>query len=116
LGIDAFRSRMADYADSPLEKIDRNVRRFECGYADLGAHKRGSAPIQTGCAAQHDGPLPDGTTYASTELLPLGVAVEADPSWPVTSFVRDGRRWDLCAASPRSCAEPPSEDDPSTKP
>ena len=113
LGIDAFLSRMADYAISPIEQIERNLSRFECGYVDVGARRRGRAPVQTGCAALHVGPLPDGTTYASTEVIPLGVDVEADPSWPVTGFVRDGRRWDdLCAAFPTACAEPPAEDDP----
>lgn len=110
LGIDGFLSRMADYANSPLEQIERNLSHFECGYVDLGAQRRGRAPVQAGCAVLHDGPLPDGTTYASTEVIPLGVVVEADPSWPVTSFVRDGRRWDLCAAFPSACLEPTAED------
>jgi hypothetical protein len=84
--------RLFTYADSPRELIERNTTRFECGYVDLGVHKRQGNVIQTGCFAHHDGSLPDGDLkYASIETIPLGTQVVEDSSWPVTQLIAAGQ-------------------------
>jgi hypothetical protein len=109
LPLGAYWDRVARYADSALPRIEANLDRFECGYIDLGAHKRKGARIQSGCFLHHTGPLRSGDgIYASVEVIPLGLDVVPDPGWPVTSFIADGLPWDLCRAVPRACEEPPS--------
>jgi hypothetical protein len=73
---------------------DATVRRFECGYVDLGATRRNSAtPIQAGCAIAFHGPERDGTspTYARLEFVPAARTVYADAHWPLaTHIAREG--------------------------
>ncbi|MGE0825411.1 MAG: hypothetical protein AB7G75_20680 [Candidatus Binatia bacterium] len=91
LDINRVWDRMTRYADHPLDLIQRNTTRFECGYVDLGVHKRPGQMIQAGCTAHHDGPLPDGVKYAAIETMPIGVEVVEDSSWPVTQLIVTGQ-------------------------
>lgn len=65
------------------------VSRFECGYVDLGATKRGSG-IQSGCAVHYSG-RNDDTAWARVEYVPAGEQVFADPKWPVARMVAEGK-------------------------
>ena len=89
LSVAGVRDRMARFADHPLEQIERDLSRFECGYVDLGVHKRGDTAIQTGCTAFHDGRTAEGLRHAFIEVLPIGMPVVTDPAWPVTGRVVD---------------------------
>jgi hypothetical protein len=66
------------------------VSRFECGYIDLGATKRGSG-IQSGCAIHYEG-REGGTAWARIEYVPAGEQVLADPKWPVARLVAEGKK------------------------
>jgi hypothetical protein len=105
LDIAGVRNRIASYADKP-ELIEPNMRRFECGYVDLGVFKRQGAVIQAGCVVHHSGTSSEGFTYAHVETVPIGARVIPDPAWPVTGFVAAGRRWDPCRVSRQVCQEP----------
>lgn len=65
------------------------VSRFECGYVDLGATKRGTG-IQSGCAIHYEG-RDDDTAWARVEYVPAGEQVFADPKWPVARLVAEGK-------------------------
>ncbi len=65
------------------------VSRFECGYVDLGATKRGSG-IQSGCAIHYEG-REDDTAWARVEYVPAGEQVFSDPKWPVARLVAEGK-------------------------
>jgi hypothetical protein len=110
LDIDAVRKRLGSYGDAPLERVDKNMSRFECGYVDMGVYKRAMGLLQTGCFVHHDGPSTDGARYAAVEAIPIGEPVVSDAQWPVTGFIAAGRPWDRCAAQPSSCALPPDPD------
>jgi hypothetical protein len=66
------------------------VSRFECGYVDLGATKRG-AGIQSGCAIHYSGRHDDGTLWARVEYVPAGEQVFADPKWPLARMAAEGK-------------------------
>lgn len=67
-----------------------SVARFECGYVDLGATRRG-APIQAGCAIHYAGRHEDGSVWARVEFVPAGEKVVADPRWPLSGLIARGR-------------------------
>ena len=108
LGRDDTWQRFARYADAAQKQIEGNLQRFECGYIDLSGRKRGAAPLQAGCAAQHAGFLQDDLEYASIELIPVGKEIVADPSWPVTRAILAGVPLSDCDRSRQSCSELPS--------
>jgi hypothetical protein len=66
------------------------VSRFECGYVDLGATKRG-AGIQSGCAIHYDGRNDDGGSWARVEFVPAGEQVFADAKWPLARLISEGK-------------------------
>lgn len=107
LGRDDTWQRIARYADAPQKRIEGNLQRFECGYIDLSGRKRGAAPLQAGCAAQHAGYLQDDLAYASIELIPVGKEIVADPAWPVTRAILTGKPLSDCDRSRESCSELP---------
>ena len=109
LPIGEVRNRLYAYTETPQDLIERNTTHFECGYIDLGVHRRGRASVQPGCAVRHDGPLPDGGKYASIEIVPIGVSVVEDSDWPVTKLIATGQPWDPCQVSRTACQEPPPE-------
>jgi hypothetical protein len=115
LPIDGVWERFYAYADSPGEHL-AEPQRFECGYVDLGVFKRQGSLLQAGCAGFYEGTSKDGegeTTWATIEVIPVGVQVYRDAHWPVTGFVREQLPWDLCQALPESCkAQPTSERKP----
>jgi len=103
--------RLFAYADSPQDLIKRNLSHFECGYVDLGGRKRGTAMLQAGCFALHDGPLGEDLKYASIEVIPIGEKIVRDKKWPVTQAIASKKPWDLCKASKTACVEPePAEE------
>lgn len=117
LPIGLVMDRVAAYSDNDLLLIQRNTRRFECGYVDLGVFKRGLSLLQAGCFVHHEGSLTDPDFgYASVEVIPIGVDVLPDPSWPVTRFVAAGLPWDPCSASPKACRSPASPREPRSTP
>jgi hypothetical protein len=109
LDITDVRRRLALYGDAPVDRIERNTTRFECGYVDQGVHKRAMGLVQMGCMVHHNGLEAEGTRYAAVEVIPIGQSVVPDAQWPVTAFIAEGRPWDRCAASPSSCAVPPAQ-------
>ncbi|MCM3869403.1 MAG: hypothetical protein ND895_01730 [Pyrinomonadaceae bacterium] len=66
------------------------VSRFECGYIDLGAPKRG-AGIQSGCAIHYTGRNEDGSSWARVEYVPAGQQVFADAKWPLARLIAEGK-------------------------
>ena len=111
LDIADVRRRLEAYGDAPIERVDKNMSRFECGYVDQGVYKRAMGVLQTGCMVHHDGrSAEDGTRYAAVEMIPIGKTVVSDAQWPVTGFIAAGRPWDRCVASPLSCTVPPDPD------
>lgn len=100
--------RLFAYANSPQDLIEKNLSHFECGYVDLGGRKRGTAMLQAGCFALHDGLLGDDLKYASLEVIPIGQKVVSDKMWPVTQAIVSKKPWDPCKASKTACVEPPA--------
>jgi hypothetical protein len=66
------------------------VSRFECGYIDLGATRRG-AGIQSGCAIHYSGRHDDGTPWARIEYVPAGETVLPDAKWPLARLIAEGK-------------------------
>lgn len=123
LDIEGIQQRFLENADQPVPVSclgsgfgescgDRNLR-FECGYIDLGATRRKGSKLQAGCFAQVDGRSEDGRfQVAYSEVMPIGIRVEKDRSWPVTLKLR-GRTSKLSDApcSQRGCQEPETASD-----
>lgn len=65
------------------------VRRFECGYVDLGATRRGKQ-LQSGCSLAFEGRTQQGIVWARTEYIPAGVKVLKEPRWPLANALADG--------------------------
>lgn len=74
----------------PTGSARASVARFECGYVDLGATRRG-VQIQAGCAIHYAGRHDDGTVWARVEYVPAAEKVVADPKWPLASLIARGR-------------------------
>lgn len=67
-----------------------SVRRFECGYVDLGATRRGPS-IQAGCSIAWERRGPGGDVSAHVEFVPAGTQVLKETRWPLASAVAAGR-------------------------
>jgi hypothetical protein len=76
---------------APQKAYRTRVKRFECGYVDLGASKRGSY-LQPGCSLSFDGTLEtaDGETFAKVEFIPAGRRVLEDKSWHLARLIANG--------------------------
>jgi hypothetical protein len=68
----------------------RRVRRFECGYVDLGASRRGNV-IQTGCSIAFEGRGEGGEAWARVEHVPAGAEVLRDERWPLANALASGQ-------------------------
>lgn len=66
------------------------VRRFECGYVDLGATRR-SATIQAGCSIAWENRGEGGEISAHSEFVPAGESVLKEKRWPLATAVAAGR-------------------------
>ncbi len=65
------------------------VRRFECGYVDLGATRRGGF-IQTGCSIAFEGRGEGGEAWARVEYVPAGAQVLREERWPLANALASG--------------------------
>ena len=75
----------------PVEGSDAvKVRRFECGYVDLGATRRGGL-VQAGCSIAWESRGPDGEVSAHSEFVPAGEQVYKERRWPLASALAAGR-------------------------
>ena len=93
------------------------VRRFECGYVDLGATRRGGL-VQAGCSIAWEARGPDGGVSAHTEFVPAGAQVLKERRWPLAAAVAAGRlvksgspefgRYLGAPAPPRTAPEKPA--------
>jgi hypothetical protein len=84
-------ARRVAQATVPLQGGDGvTVRRFECGYVDLGATRRG-ATIQAGCSLAWEARGPEGEVAAHTEFIPAGVRVLKEARWPLAAAAAEGR-------------------------
>jgi len=81
--------RVRATAIAPEGSGGRSVERFECGYVDLGASKRG-AGVQAGCAIHYASRNDDGTLTARVEYVPAGDKVFEDPKWPLATLIARG--------------------------
>lgn len=94
LDMDKLRERMSAQATMHFSTDKVELRRFECGYVDLGAEysrRDAEAPIQGGCwlryiGTKFDEEYPAGDqgsiTKAISEPIPIGEVVEFDSGWP----------------------------------
>lgn len=73
------RDRLYKQLPDQRENIERNTKRFECGYIDGGAYHR-SAIIQAGCLIHHDGLVATGR-YARVDAVPLALDPTPDRAW-----------------------------------
>ncbi len=64
-------------------------RRFECGYVDLGATRRGKS-LQAGCEIAWERRGKDGGVSAHVEFVPAAVKVLEDPRWPLAAAIASG--------------------------
>ena len=75
----------------PLKGTDlAKVLRYECGYVDLGATRRGTV-IQAGCSIAWESGQGDDGVSAHTEFVPAGEQVLKERRWPLASAVAAGR-------------------------
>jgi hypothetical protein len=65
------------------------VHRFECGYVDLGATRRGKY-LQGGCSIAYGGRAEQGTVWARTEYIPAAVEVLKEDRWPLANALAEG--------------------------
>lgn len=80
-------------ANIPLkDSSNAKLSRYECGYVDLGATRRGKS-IQAGCSLSyvgHTGPTNaagESLTWARVEFVPAGVRVLEDSRWPLARLI-----------------------------
>ena len=73
----------------PYEGGVGTLSRFECGYVDLGATRRGTA-VQAGCAISWASTGRDGETVAHVEFVPAGAQVVEEKRWPLAAAVAAG--------------------------
>jgi len=74
----------------PLEGAKgATVRRFECGYVDLGATRR-AKQLQAGCSIAFEGRGEGGEAWARTEYVPAGAQVLKEARWPLASALATG--------------------------
>lgn len=80
-------------ANIPLKSTsDTKLSRYECGYVDLGATKRGNA-IQAGCLLSYVGRLKaangsgESLAWAKMEFVPAGSQVIGDSRWPLAKLI-----------------------------
>jgi hypothetical protein len=119
LPIEAIRERSSACASRRPTSASVELRRFECGYVDVGARlsrRDPSAPIQSGCFAHYVGTqaAPDATgkpsadpkspveDVATAEPIPIGEDVEVDRGWPHAAAL--AAHGDVCAVSQLSSA------------
>lgn len=75
----------------PLQGAEAvSVRRFECGYVDLGATRRGPS-IQSGCSIAWERRGRDGVVSAHLEFVPAGTQVLKESRWPLASAIAAGK-------------------------
>jgi hypothetical protein len=74
----------------PYEGGAGQLSRFECGYVDLGATRRGKT-VQAGCAISWESAGPEGETVARVEFVPAGAQVVEEPRWPLAAAVAAGQ-------------------------
>jgi hypothetical protein len=80
-------------ANIPLKgSSNAKLSRYECGYVDLGATKRGNV-IQAGCSLSYVGHsgtennTGESLTWARTEFVPAGSRVLGDSRWPLAQLI-----------------------------
>jgi hypothetical protein len=70
---------------------DATVRRFECGYVDLGATRRAQV-IQAGCSIAYEGSGAGGAeAWGRVEYVPAGTQVLEESHWPLANALAAGR-------------------------
>lgn len=105
LNVDEIYERLSAYGlmAKTVEKV--TVKRFECGYVDLGErHYDPDAYIQTGCAAHTIGTFSDTTENkeetAVINYIPAGNEVIWDEEWPETMLINE--YGEMCMETPLS--------------
>jgi len=68
---------------------DTTVRRFECGYVDLGATRR-TKIVQAGCSIAFEGRSEGGEAWGRTEFVPAGTRVLEEARWPLANALAAG--------------------------
>jgi len=68
---------------------DTTVRRFECGYVDLGATRR-TKVMQAGCSITLEGRGEGGEAWGRTEFVPAGTCVLKEARWPLANALATG--------------------------
>jgi hypothetical protein len=74
----------------PYEGSAGKLSRFECGYVDLGATRRGKT-VQAGCSIAWQTTGRDGETVAHVEFVPAGAQVIEERRWPLAAAVAAGQ-------------------------
>jgi hypothetical protein len=85
----ALAERVAKTTVPPRGSDVERVLRYECGYVDLGATRRGEA-IQAGCSIAWESSRGDSVS-AHSEFVPAGEPVLKERRWPLASLVAAGR-------------------------
>ncbi|CBE67951.1 MAG: hypothetical protein F9K13_04360 [Candidatus Methylomirabilis oxygeniifera] len=68
---------------------DITVRRFECGYVDLGATRR-TKVMQAGCSIAFEGRGEGGEVWGRTEFVPAGRPALKEARWPLANALAAG--------------------------
>ena len=86
LNVPAINERASALSKLRMRPTTVTVKRFECGYVDLGVRKgRSGGTLQAGCSAQYVGETStaDGNlAFGVADLVPAAVNVLPDRSWP----------------------------------
>lgn len=90
-----LKARVEAVTTNPKYASQSRVTRFECGYVDLGATRRG-AQLQAGCSVSYNGETPvkgsnETLDWARIEFVPAGVRVLRDPKWPLANLIAGGK-------------------------
>jgi hypothetical protein len=83
LDLSAINERASALAGLSMKGAQVTTKRFECGYADLGARRVGSGGVlQPACAVHYLATQATGVSGGRVDLVPAGVTVRADGAWP----------------------------------
>ncbi len=89
LAVETLRHRVDASTTLPRGSGRATLARFECGYVDLGAAKRGSV-VQAGCSTDYrgaSGPARQSLTWARVVMVPAAQRPLPDPNWALATFI-----------------------------
>jgi hypothetical protein len=97
----------------PYEGGAGRLSRFECGYVDLGATRRGPI-VQAGCAISWQATNGEGETAAHVEFVPAGFEVIEERRWPLAAALAAGQVVNVTSpefatwvSGPKAAPDPP---------